>query len=202
MAALSDPARTGRLRRSGAQWDQELHGRILLGDADAFDELYDQYAPMVYGMALRVIRDRTAAADITQEVFAGFWEQPEGFNPGRGSLRSWMGMLAHRRAVDWVRREQVRRGAMVTQAQQAPPPLPNAEEAAMTALAASSVRSALEVVPESQRAVIVMAYFEGRPGREISELLDIPLGTVKSRMRAGLQRLARELRAAGISPEA
>jgi RNA polymerase sigma-70 factor (ECF subfamily) len=72
----------------------------------------------------------------------------------------------------------------------------------MTALAASSVRSALEAVPESQRAVIVMAYFEGRPGREISKLLDIPLGTVKSRMRAGLQRLARELRAAGISPEA
>jgi hypothetical protein len=90
VAALSDPARTGRLRRSGAQWDQELHGRILLGDADAFDELYDQYAPMVYGMALRVIRDHTAAADITQEVFAGFWEQPEGFNPGRGTLRSWM----------------------------------------------------------------------------------------------------------------
>jgi RNA polymerase sigma-70 factor (ECF subfamily) len=157
---------------------------------------------MVYGVALRVVRDPTAAADITQEVFAGFWEHPEGFDPGRGRLRSWMGMLAHRRTVDWVRHEQVRRRTVVTQAQLAPPPLPNAEEAAMTALAASSVRSALEVVPESQRAVIVMAYFEGRPGREISRLLGIPLGTVKSRMRAGLLRVAEELRAAGISPEA
>jgi DNA-directed RNA polymerase specialized sigma24 family protein len=155
---------------------------------------------MVYGRALRVIRDRTAAADIAQEVFAGFWEQPEGFNPGRGSLRSRIGMLAHRRAVDWVRREQVRRGAMVTQAQHAPA-LPNAEEAAMTALAASSVRSALEVVPESQRGDR-HGLLRGSPGPRDLRTARHPLGTVKSRMRAGLQRLARELRAAGISPEA
>lgn len=182
------------------EWDRQLHQRIQRGDADAFDELYAQFSPMVYGLAVRVTGDRAAAADVTQEVFVRFWERPSVFDPSRGSLRAWMGMMAHRRAVDWVRREAVRRQYVAAEARQPPPPLPDAEEAAIASMVAKSVRSALDEVPEAQRAVIMLAYYEGRPQREIAGLLGIPEGTVKSRMHIGLRRFAERLRELDLVP--
>lgn len=176
-----------------SDWERELHERVRLGQADAFDELYDQYSPMVYGLATRVTGDPSAAADITQEVFVRFWEEPGVFDPSRGTLRSWLGMMAHRRAVDWVRREVVRRRYVATEARQPAPAPPDAEEAAIASMVAESVRSALDEVPAAQREVIVLAYFEGRPHREIAGLLGIPEGTVKSRMHVGLRRIAERL---------
>ncbi|HZP28463.1 MAG TPA: sigma-70 family RNA polymerase sigma factor, partial [Acidimicrobiia bacterium] len=90
-------------------WELRVRARLAAGDESALTEVYDQYASFVYGLALRVIGDARAAEDVSQDVFVAVWERPEAFDPERGSLRTWLGTLAHRRAVDYVRREEARR---------------------------------------------------------------------------------------------
>src|SRR3712207_5255431 len=86
-------------------WETSVVARVAAGDDAALAEIYDQYAGSVYGLVLRVTRDQTAAEDITQDVFVWFWEHSDRFQPARGSLRSWLNVIAHRRAVDRIRRE-------------------------------------------------------------------------------------------------
>src|SRR5437867_2975662 len=108
MTASADrraPERT--VRPSG--WEHEVRDRVVAGDDAALREVYDQYASFVYGLAARVIGDRKAAEDVSQDVFLAFWERPAAFDPERGSLRTWLGTLTHRRSVDYVRREEARR---------------------------------------------------------------------------------------------
>jgi len=90
-------------------WELSVRKRLASGDEAALGEVYDQFASFVYGLALRVIGDPRAAEDVSQDVFVAIWERPEAFDPERGSLRTWLGTLAHRRAVDYVRREEARR---------------------------------------------------------------------------------------------
>src|SRR5207244_8696495 len=90
--------------------------RLLAGEEAALNEIYDQFASFVYGLALRVIGDARAAEDVAQDVFVCIWERPDAFDPDRGSLRTWLGTLAHRRAVDHVRREEARRRRAITAA--------------------------------------------------------------------------------------
>ena len=92
-----------------SDWEHDVRGRLAAGEDRALNEVYEQYSSFVYGVALRVIGDPRAAEDITQDVFLFIWERPEAFDPARGSLRTWLGTLAHRRAVDYVRREEARR---------------------------------------------------------------------------------------------
>jgi RNA polymerase sigma-70 factor (ECF subfamily) len=89
----------------GADWERRTRERLVAGEEAALGECYDQYASFVYGLALRVVRDRKAAEDLTQDVFLHLWERPALFDPDKGALRTWLGTLAHRRAVDHVRRE-------------------------------------------------------------------------------------------------
>src|SRR6516162_2062364 len=84
-------------------WERDVRDRVLAGDDTALQQVYDQYASFVYGIAVRVIGDPRAAEDVSQDVFVGFWERPAAFDPARGSLRTWLGTLTHRRAVDHVR---------------------------------------------------------------------------------------------------
>jgi RNA polymerase sigma factor (sigma-70 family) len=178
--------------------EEELRLRLVEGDETALAGLYDRFRPMVYGLAARVTGDWSAAEDVVQEVFAEMWLRPEAFDPRRGSLRTWLGTLTHRRSVDWVRREEARRRR---QRVAVPDPRGSAdlEDRAVASAVAERVRVAVAALPAAQRLAIQLAYFEGRTYRQVAEVLGVPEGTAKSRLRLGLQRLALLLEAEGIT---
>ncbi|HEV8373264.1 MAG TPA: sigma-70 family RNA polymerase sigma factor [Actinomycetota bacterium] len=183
-----------------AAWELELRARLLAGEEAALKELYDQFSPMVYGLALRVTGDRTAAEDITQDVFVHVWERPWSFDPSRGRLRGWLATIAHHRAIDRLRRVKVRRRYAAVEGGQQPPP-PSPEEAAVAAAVATRVRAAIRDLPAPQQAAVVLAYFEGKTFRQVAEITGVPEGTAKSRLRLGLRRVADRLRSEGITAD-
>jgi RNA polymerase sigma-70 factor (ECF subfamily) len=164
-----------------------LMTRVADGDADAFSMLYDQTSAMVYGLSLRVLRSEAMAEEVTQEVFLQVWRQASGFDRGRGSVKTWIATLAHRRAVDAVRRSQSSRDRETKVA--ADPPAPDVAEAAIATDDRERVRAALAALTDLQLQVIEMAYFGGLTYREVAERLDTPLATVKTRIRDGLTRM-------------
>jgi len=172
-----------------SQWERTTRDRLIAGEEGALNEIYDQFASFVYGLALRVIGDARAAEDVSQDVFVTFWERPDEFDPDRGSLRTWLGTLAHRRAVDHVRREEARRRRAIKDAAR-PATTPDVEEMAIALVTAERVRSALDTLPDDQRRAIHLAYFGGKTYRQVAEVLGIPEGTAKSRLRLGLRRIA------------
>jgi RNA polymerase sigma factor (sigma-70 family) len=181
-----------------SDWERVVRARLVEGDDAALAEVYDQYSSFVYGLALRVIGEPRAAEDVTQDVFVSIWERPGAFDPERGSLRTWLGTLAHRRAVDYVRREEARRRRMEREASRAVP-APDVEELATALVTAERVRAALDALPGEQRRAIELAYFGGNTYRQVAEVLGIPEGTAKSRLRLGLRRIASALEAEGHS---
>jgi RNA polymerase sigma factor (sigma-70 family) len=181
------------------EWERDLRARLLDGDELALAEAYDQFSPMVYGLAVRVTGDRTAAEDVAQEVFLHLWERPWAFDPDRGRLRAWLATMAHHRAVDHLRRSGVRsRAATRAAAEREPAPPPNPEEAAVAAAVAKRVRVAVDELPPPQRTAILLAYFEGHTFRQVAQLTGVPEGTAKSRLRLGLRHLAARLRSEGM----
>ncbi|MFC5745508.1 RNA polymerase sigma factor [Actinomadura rugatobispora] len=178
--------------------DEELRARLAAGDETALAEVYDLFSPLVFGLARRVTADADAAGDVTQEVFVGLWERPLAFDPAKGSLRTWLATLAHRRAVDWVRRESRHRR---------PPPVtapdgngrPGVEEEVLEGELAAGVRRGLQGLPPNLREVLELAYYHGLTYREVAARLGIPEGTAKSRIRSALARLARELESEGLT---
>jgi len=178
------------------QWECTARERLMRRDGEALGEVYDQYASFVYGLALRVIGDRHAAEDVSQDVFIALWERPAAFDPARGSLRTWLGTLAHRRSVDWVRREEARRRRAERAASRGDLP-PDVEEMATALVTAERVRAALDLLPPDQQSAIHLAYFGGKTYRQVAEVLAIPEGTAKSRLRLGLRRIADALEAQG-----
>jgi RNA polymerase sigma-70 factor (ECF subfamily) len=133
---------------------------------------------------------------VSQDVFVTLWERPTAFDPARGSLRTWLGMVTHRRAVDHVRREVARRRRAERDAARAVS-MPDVEEMATALLTAERVRAALAVLPEAQRRAVHLAYFGGQTYREVAQTLGIPEGTAKSRLRLALRRIADTLEAEG-----
>lgn len=178
--------------------DAQLHERLLAGDGDALAEVYDRYSALVYGVAVRVTGDRAAAEDLTQDVFVRFWERPGTYRPDRGSLRSWICMVARNRALDWIRREGVRAryqlAAVAEQCEQAWVD----EGRAWWHEEVAAVRAAVGALPEPQREAVKLAYYGGRSYREVAGDLRIPEGTAKSRLRAALATIADRLSADGI----
>jgi RNA polymerase sigma-70 factor (ECF subfamily) len=179
-----------------SDWERSVRDRVIARDVTALTEIYDQYASFVYALALRVIGDARAAEDVSQDVFLGIWQRPDAFDPQRGNLRTWLGTLTHRRAVDHVRREEARRRRAEREASRAVI-APDVEEMATALLTAERVRAALDALPAEQRRAIQLAYFEGHTYRRVAEVLGIPEGTAKSRLRLGLRRVAAALEAEG-----
>ena len=174
--------------------DAALVARVAAGDETALGRVFDRYGSLVFGLAQRVTRSAAAAEEITQEVFVFFWEHPDRFDAGRGSLRAFLGSIAHRRAVDVVRRE-VRRSAREDRVAGDPSMIDDAgvidlaDRAAATDVAAR-VRAAVAELPADQRQAIELAYFDGCTFREVAARLGIPEGTAKSRLRLALAKLA------------
>jgi len=181
----------------GTVWELDVRTRLVARDPAALTEVYDQFGSYVFGLAARVIGDRRAAEDVTQDVFLSVWERPEVFDPERGRLRTFVGTLAHRRAIDYVRREEARRRRSARDAAGALT-VPDVDEMAMAIVTAEQVRAEVERLPADQREAIELAYFGGRTYRQVAEELGIPEGTAKSRMRLGLRRVADALAAQGL----
>jgi RNA polymerase sigma-70 factor, ECF subfamily len=172
--------------------ERVLAERLAGGDRSALVDLYDRYSGFVYGLALRTLTNRQAAEDVTQDVFVALWENPSQFEPGRGTLRGYLGTMTHRRAVDLIRREEARR----RRESRAPadPGGPDLAETVVRSDASGRVRDALASLPEAQRRALELAYFHGHTYRQVATVLQIPEGTAKSRLRLGLQRIAEILR--------
>ncbi|MFD9902761.1 sigma-70 family RNA polymerase sigma factor [Streptomyces sp. NPDC059063] len=175
----------------------EVQARLLAADEDAFREIYERYAPQVRALAARITRDRNAAEDVVQEVFARLWERPLSYDPARGPLRAWLGVVAHHRAVDWVRREERHRRAVE---RPAPPAHDETADIVTARLEALGVRSAAVRLPEPLRTPLLLAYYGSRTYRQVACDLGIPEGTAKTRLRAALRALAAALAEEGITP--
>ena len=169
---------------------EELLARSARGDEQAFARLYDLTSPRIYGMVLRVVRDAAQSAEVTQDVYLEVWRQAARFDPAKGGVLPWLLMIAHRRAVDRVRSAQaaaVRDDRYATLAEERP--YDSVAEQAQTSLEAQRVRRVLDGLTDAQREAISLAYFGGYTHSEVAELLKLPLGTVKTRIRDGLIRL-------------
>ena len=179
--------------RRQAPWaERVLVERLSGGDETALVELYDRYAAFVYGLAVRTLVDRQIAEEVTQEVFVSLWEHPKQIDPGRGTLRGFLGTLTHRRAVDAVRREEARRRREVRVARHEDH-VPDVADVVLRSDTTGRVRTAVEVLPDAQRQALELAYFDGYTYRQVAEVLGIPEGTAKSRLRLALTRIAEHL---------
>ncbi len=167
-------------------------------DEEALAELYDRYSRVAYGLALRVVRDPALAEDAVQEAFLAVWRSASGFRSERAKPSTWILTLVHRRAVDVVRREERRRAAPLETAEE-PEALGHAtdEEVELTDRR-RLVQQALQQLPDDQREALELAYYGGLTQSELAERLSVPLGTIKSRMFAGLRRLRDILAEAGL----
>jgi RNA polymerase sigma-70 factor (ECF subfamily) len=172
--------------------------RMVAGDESALGAVYDQYGPLVHGIAVSLV-GADQARDITQEVFLRLWRQPEAYRSEQGSLRTFLAVMARRRAIDELRRsgrraareERVARDDRAGTAQ--PSSVPDVEEAAMALIASDRVRAAVARLPPEQRRAIELAYFDGLTFREVARVTGLAEGTAKSRLRLALGRLARDL---------
>ena len=164
--------------------------RSGLGDEAAFAQLYDATSARGYGLALRVVRDPSQAEEVAQEAFLEIWRTASRFDPGKGSAVSWVLTLVHRKAVDRVRSAEAstRRDAAYHQ-QSRGVEHDTTAEAAHASIEARRVRQALGSLTQAQRQALELAYFNGYTHTEVATMLDLPLGTAKTRIRDGLIRL-------------
>ena len=174
--------------------DADLLRSMQAGDQRAVAVLYDRYGGNAYGLAFRITKDGTLAEDVVQDAFLSVWKQAGRFDPNRGHVKSWLLTIVHHKAIDAVRRRTTRNERTLPEGPEefiATYGRPYEEAAA--AMDADAVRAAVRKVPEDQRKTIEMAYFEGLTHVEIAERMQVPPGTVKSRLRIGLAKMREAL---------
>lgn len=168
--------------------DDELLAALAHGDDAALAALYDRFGRVAYGIALRILREPGLAQDAVQDAFLTAWRTAASFDPTRGKASTWLLTIVHRRAVDVVRREDRRRGEVLDD----DAPIASGDETDEEAIVRDErrrVQAALATLSDNERQAIELAYYGGLSQSEIAERLGVPLGTVKSRMFAGLARL-------------
>jgi RNA polymerase sigma factor (sigma-70 family) len=170
--------------------DEQVLEAVGRGDDDALGVLYDRFGRLAYRLAFRILRDRALAEDAVQEAFLAVWRSADAYKRERAKPSTWILTVVHRRAVDLVRREQVRRGEPLEVAPE--PSVGPVDEDAVRRDRRAAVQAALTELPGEQRQALELAYYGGLTQSELAERLGVPIGTVKSRMFAGLGRL-REL---------
>jgi RNA polymerase sigma-70 factor (ECF subfamily) len=187
----SSPSAPGPVERSDSALDLDaLLVRVARGDQAAFEAVYDRMAGPVYGLIRRVLRDPAQSEEVTQEVLLEVWRTAARFDVKRGSAASWMLTIAHRRAVDRVRSETAaadreQRSAALPD----PAPADEVAETVEASLEAERVRRCLDGLTDLQRQAVTLAFYKGYSYPQVAELLDVALGTIKTRIRDGLIRM-------------
>ncbi|MFJ3728186.1 ECF RNA polymerase sigma factor SigK [Streptomyces sp. NPDC090045] len=168
----------------------EVMQRVAHGDKEAFSALYDALAPMVFGIVIRVVRNRAQSEEVAQEVMIDLWRQAARYRPDSGSVGTWAATIAHRRAVDRVRSAQAAADREHAQAaREHRTAFDEVAEQVETRLESEQVRRCLRGLTELQRQAVTLAYYRGLTYREVAQTLRTPLPTIKTRMRDGLIRL-------------
>lgn len=175
--------------------DRALVAAVVTGDTAALEALYRRYGRPCYGLARRILTDDQFAQDVVQEVFLTVWRDAVRFDPARGGFSSWLLSMTHHKAVDAVRREENlrKRRTSADVLDDRISDAPAVEDEVWSLLRRARVRDALQLLPDPQREALTLAYFGGYTQREIAGLTSTPLGTVKTRMLAGMRRLREAL---------
>jgi len=173
--------------------DQTLIRLVARAHADALGVLYERYSRLVFSLAWNLVGDQATAEEITLDVFTRIWEKAETYRPEQAKVSTWLTSIARYRSIDMLRRRGSRpEQHSVDWAELAPDDLPSSdgpEEAAELAMQQQRVRAAIAALPSDQKQVLALAYFKGYSHREIAQVLNQPLGTVKTRIRLGMQKL-------------
>jgi RNA polymerase sigma-70 factor (ECF subfamily) len=164
--------------------------QVVRRDQSALARIYDRLGNAVYGLSRQVLKDEGLAQDVTQEIFLRLWNEPQRFDPERGSLRSFLLREAHSRSIEKVRSEEARRQRESRSEFRDRPVLRDTEDDVITSLTSNEVRTALSQLPDAERSAIVLAYYGGHSYREVASVLGAPEGTIKSRIRSGLLKLS------------
>ncbi|MGA2373427.1 MAG: sigma-70 family RNA polymerase sigma factor [Candidatus Korobacteraceae bacterium] len=179
------PLEQSPLNRSDAGDEMRLVARIRAGDQQAMSELYDRYGKVVYAVSLRVLQDTSAAEDVVQDVFLQLWRNPDAFDASRGSLAAWLAVIARHRSIDRLRKRRPEvdiEDCVIAGG-------PDLRDETERALVIEKVRVVLAEMNPDQRKVLELAFFQGLTHTEIAEKTGEPLGTIKTRIRSGLQLL-------------
>jgi len=205
MNAFNDSDAQGQFNFSSdnAPSDEMLLAAIAGGAVWAMESLYQRYSRMLYSLAYRMVADHQIAEDLIQDSFLSIWRRARSYSPQAGAARSWLISIVHHRTIDYLRT--VRRRSALKET-----PLDNTEvdeqasfpdvwDEAWRSVQSAQVRAALMQIPTEQRMVVELSYFQGWTHTEIAEGCQIPLGTVKARMRLGLMHLKRALEKMGIT---
>lgn len=188
------PLQTDIERQDSVRVDVALLERIAARDANAVGELYDRHSRLLYGLILRVLRDRSEAEEVLQEVFVGVWNRVATYNPVLGSPVGWLVGIARNRAIDRLRANTARRRAVESawaDVERSRPAAPMDDQQ-------RAIAQALDAIPIEQRQLIEEAFFLGFTHPELAERHQLPLGTVKTRIRTGLLALRERLSQLGI----
>jgi RNA polymerase sigma-70 factor (ECF subfamily) len=179
--------------------DSQLVELVAQRDAGALEALYDRYGRAAYSLARRILTEETLAQDVVQEVFLSLWRDARRFDPGRGTVATYLLSMTHHRAVDVVRREEkLRRWRTSDEGLELEPdPKARVEDEVEASERRAEVRSTLAELPAAQREALLLAYFGGYTQREVAALVGVPLGTVKTRMAAGMRKMREALQDAG-----
>ena len=179
--------------------DGELVELVAQKDAGALEALYERYGRPAYSLARRILTEETLAQDVVQEVFLSLWRDARRFDAGRGTVATYLLSMTHHRAVDVVRREENLRRWRTSEEglELEADPKVRVEDEVLTSERRAEVRAALGELPAAQREALLLAYFGGYTQREVAALVGVPLGTVKTRMAAGMRKMKAALRDAG-----
>jgi RNA polymerase sigma-70 factor (ECF subfamily) len=192
MGLVSRPA-----RRPDESGDADLVRRVAAGDRGAVDDLYERFRRPAFALARRILADDVLAEDVLQDVFLTVWRDPGAYDRSRGSFSSWLMAMVHHKAVDAVRREESHRRRQTRAEEEhdlaAPTATADVEDEAWARVVGQQVRAALADLPDAQREALTLAYYGGYTQREVAALTGTPLGTVKTRMLAGMRRLRDDL---------
>ena len=178
--------------------DAALVAAVGQSDERALRELYERHGTALFNLARKVLVDRDRAEEVVQEVFLRLWNEPERFDPERGALRSYLFRQIHSRSVERVRSEEARRRREERHHRERIDLGDDVEREAWAVIRSELVKDALAQLSEAERQAIDLAYFGGHTYREVAVVLDLPEGTVKSRIRLGLNKLANALEATGL----
>lgn len=177
--------------------DFDVIDQLAAGNSQAIEMLYDRYARLAFGVALKILGERTAAEDVVQEAFVAVWRNLAAFDPAGGQLRSWLLRIVRNRAIDRLRANPARRETADIETANL-----SVDDIAFDHVALDAerqqVRQVLAALPQAQRRVLELSYFGGLSQTEVASKMHLPLGTVKSRMRLGLEKMRVSLQAAGV----